>query len=99
MPCGDEGYYEENYEDEEALAERGLNPDEIADLQARAVLARETAKMESFEAGDSLTTQQGKIEAAVKAAVADWHKDQHAKLKYQLELIIALGKAHAPVEA
>lgn len=98
MPCGTEGDYEENYENDEVLAEMGLSPEEIADLQARAILARETAKMESFNAGDSLTTQQDKVEAAIKAAVAEWHLDQHAKLEAIMKQINLLTKLHAPVE-
>ena len=97
MPCGDEDYYEDNWADEVALAERGLNPDEIADLQARAELAREQAKFSSWQAGDSLTTQQEKVEAAIKAAVKEWHLDQHAMLERGMEVINALAKAHAPV--
>jgi len=98
MPCGSEGYYEDNYEDEVALAERGLNADEIADLQARATLAREQAKMDSYNLGQSLTEQQEKVQAAISAAVAEWHLDQHAKLEGVMKQITIISHAHAPVE-
>ena len=98
MPCGSEGYYEANYEDEVALAERGLSPEEIADLQARVILAREQAKMDSYNLGQSLTEQQEKVQEAISAAVAEWHLDQHAKLEGVMKQINIISHAHAPAE-
>lgn len=98
MPCDYESQYEENVEDEVALAEMGLSPEEIADLQARAVLAREQAKLASWNAGTTLEEQEAAMQAAVSAAVKEWHLEQHARLQRVMNQIDQLSKLHAPIE-
>ena len=98
MPCDYEDDYVSSWEDEVQLAEMGVSPEEIADLQARATLARETAKLASYNAGDSLTTQQEKVKAAIEEAVKEWHLEQHARLEEVMKTINAIAHAHAPIE-
>ena len=75
-----------------ALAERGLNETQIADLEARVELAREKAKAASFGTGDTLEQQRDKITKAVDAAVDEWHRDIHAELKHDADTIKHLAR-------
>jgi len=81
------------------LAERGLSDAQIDDLEARVSLAREKAKAASFGSGDTLETQRDKIEAAVNAAVDEWHRDIHAELGHDMDTIRHLARVREQVKS
>lgn len=96
MPCDNEKFYVAEWQKPEKLAEKGLSPNEIADLQARVNLAREKAKAKAFADGTTLEQQKRRISEATRNAVIEWHREQHALLEKDLELIRHLAKVTLP---
>jgi hypothetical protein len=100
MPCDNMVLYREAMRrvDRPKLAERGFSEAEIDDLAARAELAREKAKAESFGKGETLETQRKKIADAVEGAIDEWHTDIHAQLAHDMDTIKYLGKVRKQVK-
>ncbi len=86
MVCATENYVE--------MAEQGWSPDEIELLKKEVTLARETAKVESYNRGDTLDQQEKRMKSAEKQARQVAHDRMHAKLGSMMHEISSLAVAH-----